>query len=162
MQEGEGLLGQERILQVRFRWAAGPYLGRLLNELRETGRLWVARCPGCERILMPPRIVCAACYARVPQFPAGWFPVSGKGTLVDWERILYPQLDPETGELRPEPFIHGTFMLEEGIVFSHYLGPADLDEAGLRPGLPVEMVVRPREERQGKLSDIHYFCLVEA
>jgi uncharacterized OB-fold protein len=162
MTENQEWLGQERILQVRFRWSTGPYLGRLLGELKETGKLWVARCPGCQRILMPPRIVCAACYTRVPEFPTGWFFVSGKGTLVDWERILYPQMDPETGELRSEPYIHGTFMLEEGIIFSHYLGPAELDETTLRPGMVVEMIVRPREERQGKLSDIHYFRVVEA
>jgi uncharacterized OB-fold protein len=162
MTKNQEWLGQERILQVHFRWSTGPYLGRLLAELKETGRLWVARCPGCQRILMPPRIVCAVCYTRIPEFPQGWFFVSGKGKLVDWERIHYPQMDPETGDLRPEPFVHGTFVLEEGVIFSHYLGPAELDEATLEAGMAVEMVVRPPEERQGKLSDIHYFRVLEA
>jgi uncharacterized protein len=161
MKERGELLGQERILDVRFRWSAGPYLGRLFQQLKGTGTLWGVRCQGCGRILMPPRIVCAECYTEVPEYPEGWFSLSGKGTLMDWERILYPQMDPETGELRSEPFIHGTFKLDDGVVFSHYLGPAGLDEASLRTGLRVEMVMKPSQERQGKLTDIHYFRVAE-
>lgn len=161
MQKEEELLGLERILQIRFRWSAGPYLGRLLTELRDHGKLWAARCPGCKRILLPPRMVCAACYTEVPEFPKGWIPLSGRGRLVDWERVIYPQMDPETGQIRPEPYLHGTFMLDEGILYVHYLGPEDLDEEELREGMRVEMVMKPPEEREGKPTDIKYFRIVE-
>lgn len=154
-------LGKERVLEVRFRWSAGPYLGTFLGKLREEGVLWVVRCPGCKRILMPPRIVCAVCYTETPPFPTGWFPLSGRGTLVDWERVIYPQMDPETGNIRPEPYIHGTFLLDEGVLFTHYLGPEDLDDKTLREGMKVEAVVRPPEEREGRLTDIKYFRVVE-
>lgn len=160
MEEPE-FLGKGRVLEVRFQWSAGPYLGTFLGKLKEEGVLWVVRCPGCNRILMPPRIVCAVCYTEVPSYPEGWFPLSGKGTLVDWERVIYPQMDPETGQIRPEPYIHGTFMLEEGVLFTHYLGPEDLDEKRLREGVRVEAVAKPPEEREGKPTDIRYFRLVE-
>jgi len=161
MKGQEELLGQERVLEVRFRWAAGPYLGRFLGQLKEEGVLWAVRCSGCGRILMPPRIVCAVCYTETPMFPNGWFPLSGRGTLVDWERIIYPQMDPETGQLRPEPYIHGTFMLDEGVLFTHYLGPEDLEESRLREGLKVEAVIKDPRERVGKLTDIKYFRILE-
>ncbi len=162
MQGKEEMLGQERILEVRFRWSAGPYLGRFLGLLKEQGALWAVRCPGCQRILMPPRIVCAVCYTETPAFPLGWFPLSGRGTLLDWERVIYPQMDPETGQLRPEPYIHGTFMLEEGVLFTHYLGPEDLEESSLKEGLKVEALFREPGERLGKLTDIKYFRVMEA
>jgi uncharacterized OB-fold protein len=161
MQDKEEFLGLERVLQVRFQWSAGPYLGKLLTELKDNGKLWAARCPGCERILLPPRIVCAECYTRVPEYPDGWFPLSGRGTLVSWERVVYPQMDPETGQIRQEPYLHGSFMLEEGILYVHYLGPEDLDENQLREGMRVEMVMKPPEEREGKPTDIQYFRVLE-
>ena len=154
-------LGRDNPLIVRFRWPAGPYLGKFLLELKEKGKLWAVRCKGCGRLLMPPRIVCAQCYTRVPEFPEGWVELSGKGTLIDWERIIYPQMDPETGKVRDEPYLHGTFMLDEGILFVHYLGPEDLDESKLKVGMRVEMVMKPPEEREGKPTDIKYFRIVE-
>jgi hypothetical protein len=155
------LLGRDYTLEVRFHWSAGPYLGRFLQELRDNGRLWAIKCLGCGRLLMPPRIVCAVCYTEAEEFPRGWVQLSGRGVLEDWERILYPQMDPETGKVRPEPFLHGTFRLDEGVLFVHYLGPQDLDESRLRVGMRVEMVMKPPEQREGKMTDIHYFRLVE-
>lgn len=155
------LLGQERVLKVRFRWSAGPYLGVFLGALKTSGSIWVARCDGCGRILMPPRIVCAVCYTEARRYSEGWFPLSGKGRLVDWERVIYPQMDPETGEIRQEPYLHGTFMLDEGALFTHYLGPSDLDETRLKEGMRVEAVMKPVEQREGRLTDIKYFRLVE-
>jgi uncharacterized OB-fold protein len=162
MEKSQELLSQERILQIDFSWSAGPYLGKFLTELRDNGKFWVVRCPSCDRILLPPRIVCSSCYCRVPEFPEGWFPLSGKGTLVDWQRVIYPQMDPETGQIREEPYLHGTFMLDHGLLFVHYLGPEDLDESRLHEGMPVEMVMKPPEEREGKVTDIQYFRIVEA
>lgn len=161
MESEKELICQRRPLKIRFQWSAGPYLGRFLLGLKEEGRLWVVRCPGCGRLLLPPRIVCAQCYTRTPEFPKNWVCLSGKGTLVDWERVLYPQMDPETGTVRPEPYLHGTFQLEEGLLFVHYLGPEDVQESDLRVGLPVEMVMKPLEEREGKMTDIRYFRIVE-
>ena len=111
---------------------------------------------------MPPRIVCATCYSKVPEFPEGWFSLSGKGTLLDWERVIYPQMDPETGEIRLEPYLHGVFILDEGVNLAHYLGPEDLDEKKLREGMKVEMVMKAPEDREGKLTDIKYFRIMEA
>jgi len=161
MKTTEDFLAQKRTLQVRFKWAAGPYLGKFLTELRDKGKLWAIQCPQCKRILFPPRIVCAWCYTRAPEFPEGWLPLSGKGILKSWERVIYPQMDPETGEIKPEPYLHGTFLMDHGIYYMHYLGPEDLDEKRLREGLSVEMVMKPKEERQGKPTDIKYFRVLE-
>lgn len=161
MEKREELLSQERILKIGFKWSAGPYLGKFLTELRDNGKLWAVKCPGCGRILMPPRIVCASCYTRIPEFPEGWLPLSGKGTLVDWQRVIYPQMDPETGQIRDEPYLHGTFKLDHDLLYVHYLGPDDLDENSVREGLKVEMVMKPPEEREGKTTDIKYFRIVE-
>jgi hypothetical protein len=161
MADSVDLLRQERILDVRYQWSTGPYLGAFLKKLKEKGEFWVAECPGCGRILNPPRIVCASCYTRVPEYPAGWRALSGKGRLLDWERVVYPQMDPETGQVRDEPYLHGTFLLDDEVLFVHYLGPADLDENGLRQGMTVGMVMKPPEERAGRVTDILYFAVLE-
>ncbi|MBW1681603.1 MAG: hypothetical protein JRF59_13360 [Deltaproteobacteria bacterium] len=161
MEEREERLSQERIMEIRYRWSAGPYLGRFLAELRDKGKFYVVRCPGCERFLLPPRIVCSTCYTRIPEYPDGWIALSGRGILLDWQRVIYPQMDPETGEVRDEPFLHGTFRLDHDLLFVHYLGPADLDEGRLQEGMKVEMVMKPQEQREGKVTDIHYFRIVE-
>jgi len=161
MEKSQELLGQERILEVGFKWSAGPYMGKFLTELRDKGKFWVVKCPGCQRILLPPRMLCAACSARVPEFPEGWVELSGKGTLIDWQRIIYPQMDPETGVIRDEPYIHGTYLLDDQVIFTHYLGPEDVDENKLREGMKVEMFMKPLEEREGKVTDIKYFRIVE-
>jgi len=70
-------------------------------------------------------------------------------------------MDPETGELKEEPYLHGTFLLDHDIPYMHYLGPEDLDEKKLREGMKVEMVMKPLEERVGKPTDIKYFRIVE-
>ena len=155
------LLGRDNPLMIGFRWPAGPYLGRFLLELKEKGRLWGIRCPGCGRLLLPPRIVCATCYTKIPEFPEGWIELSGKGKLLEWEKIIYPQMNPETGKVKPEPYLHATFVLDEGVLFVHYLGPEDMDERKLREGMRVEMVMKPLREREGKVTDIKYFRIVE-
>jgi uncharacterized OB-fold protein len=70
-------------------------------------------------------------------------------------------MDPETGQIRNEPYIHGTYMMDDKVLFTHYLGPEDLDENTLREGMKVEMVMKPPQEREGKLTDIKYFRIVE-
>jgi len=48
------------------------------------------------------------------------------------------------------------------VTFAHYLGPEDLDEKNLREGMKVEMVMKAPEDREGKVTDIKYFRIMEA
>lgn len=155
----EELLVINNLMHIPFVWSAGPYLGKFLTELRDKGKLWAARCPKCQRLLLPPRMVCGKCHVKVPEFPEGWVELSGKGWLDSWVKIVAPQMDPATGEIKPEPYLHGNFLLDEGVQFSHFLGviPGAEEESKLKRGMRVEVVMKPMSERTGEITDIKYF-----
>jgi uncharacterized OB-fold protein len=152
-------LGTSNLMNLPFNWSAGPYLGRWLVELKDNGKLWASRCPKCQRLLLPPRIICGICYMRAPEWP-DWVELSGKGRLIGWERVEAPQMNPSTGKIEPEPYIHGNILLNEGVTFQHYLEEQDVTK--LTEGARVEMVLKPKQERKGLVTDILYFRLVKA
>ena len=49
-------------VDVPYRFAAGPFMGTFLTELKENGRFVGIRCPRCGRLQLPPRVVCAVCH----------------------------------------------------------------------------------------------------
>jgi uncharacterized OB-fold protein len=85
--------------------------------------------------------------------------LSGKGKLVAWERIEAPQMNPSTGKIEPEPYIHGNILLDEGVTFQHYLEEQDVTK--LAEGARVEIALKPKQERKGLVTDILYFRLVK-
>jgi uncharacterized OB-fold protein len=50
-------------------------------------------------------------------------------------------------------------LLDEGITFQHYL--EEQDDTKLKEGARVEMVLKPKRERQGLVTDILYFRIVK-
>lgn len=153
------LLKISNLMHIPFRWSAGPYLGKFLTELKEKGKLWAVKCPKCHRLLLPPRLVCAKCFVRVPEFSEGWVELSGKGWLESWAKIVAPQMDPATGVIKPDPYLHGHFVLDEGAQISHFIAvvPDSEEEGKLKRGMRVEAVIKPPEERRGEITDIKYF-----
>ena len=85
--------------------------------------------------------------------------MSGKGYLDGWVKISAPQMNPATGEIKPDPYLHGNFILDEEAQFSHFLGvvPDSEEESKLQRGLRVEMEMKPPGERTGEVTDIKYF-----
>lgn len=156
--ESQEYLGISNVVNLPFNWSAGPYLGRWLIELRDNGKLWASRCPKCQRLLLPPRVICGICHVRAPEWP-NWVELSGKGELIEWEKVVAPQMNPSTGKIEPEPYIHGNILLDEGVTFQHHL--EEPDETKLKEGARVEIVLKPKNERKGLVTDILYFRLVK-
>lgn len=41
-------------VSIPCNFSAGPYMGRLLREMKDHKKLWGNKCPSCGRIMFPP------------------------------------------------------------------------------------------------------------
>ena len=61
----------------QYTYFAGASASRFFAELRENRRVMGTRCPECQRVLVPARSFCDACFARTTD----WVPVASEGVL---------------------------------------------------------------------------------
>jgi len=61
----------------KYNYFAGAAASRFFAELRENHRIMGTRCPKCERVLVPARSFCDACFQRT----GDWVPVENEGVL---------------------------------------------------------------------------------
>jgi hypothetical protein len=141
-------------MHLTWRYGTGWYFEHFFRVLREEGRLLGLRCPACRRVYLPPRPVCGNCHAELSE----WVPVADTGTVRAFTVVHLPIVDPTTGEPRPTPYGMALIQLDGAdTTLNHYLAETDLSK--LRIGLRVRAVWR--EERQGRMSDILHFEVVE-
>lgn len=72
-------------IRIPYRWTAGEVMGGFLAELRETGRILGARCPGCRKTWAPPPDGCPACHADFG--PSDLREVGPEGTVTSYTRV---------------------------------------------------------------------------
>ena len=144
-------------VDVPYRFAAGRYMARFLTELRDNGRFLGIKCPRCGRVQMPPRIVCAPCHVKNDQ----WVELGLEGELVGFTIMYLPLTDPTTGQPHEPPFVYGSVRLDGADSVLDHLVDIEPDPAKLRVGMRLRVVLRPREQRIGDLSDIVHFAPVE-
>lgn len=60
-----------------YSYYAGAAASRFFNELRCNRRIMGTHCPGCDRVLVPARGFCDACYVETDE----WREVGSEGTL---------------------------------------------------------------------------------
>ncbi|MFH1139047.1 MAG: Zn-ribbon domain-containing OB-fold protein [Pseudomonadota bacterium] len=144
-------------VDVPYRFAAGKYLGRFLTELRDNGRLLAIKCPKCGRVQMPPRVVCAVCHVKSED----WVELGLEGTLAAYTIMYLPLTDPTTGKPHDPPFVYGSVKLDGADSVLDHLIDIEPDPAKLKVGMRMRVVLRPREQRVGDLSDILHLTLAE-
>ncbi|MCX7634666.1 MAG: Zn-ribbon domain-containing OB-fold protein [Syntrophales bacterium] len=140
-------------VDVPYRFAAGRYLTKALTELRDNGRIFAVECPRCKRIQLPPRIVCAPCHVKNGR----WVELPLEGTLVAFTIMYLPLTDPTTGKPHEPPFVYGSVRLDGCDSVLDHLIHAEPDRDKVWVGMRCRIVLRPRGERVGDLSDILYF-----
>lgn len=144
-------------VDIPYRFAAGKYLSRFLLELRDNGKFLGIRCPVCKRVQLPPRIVCAVCHVKNSE----WVELGRDGTLTAFTIMHLPLTDPTTGKPHEPPFCYGSVRLDGSDSVVDYFLNVEPDIRRLRVGMRMRVVLKPREERIGDLSDILYFDPVE-
>ena len=154
---GKEFINIPMVVDVPYKFAAGKYMTKFLLELRDNGKLFGIRCPKCGRVQMPPRIVCAPCHVKNTE----WVELGNEGILAAFTIMYIPLTDPTTGKPHDPPFAYGSVRLDgSDSVIDHFLN-IEPDKDKMWVGMRVRVVLRPKKERIGDLSDIVYFEAVE-
>jgi uncharacterized OB-fold protein len=135
-------------------WHALGYQTRALEGFKE-GKILANKCPECGRAMVPARTVCPECYVEATQ----WVDQGQRGKLIAAFKLGYPMYDRRTGESQvwDKPIV--AVELEGGARLDGWCSELDFDK--LKPGLVLEAVWRPKEERIGAFDDILHWKPVE-
>ncbi len=137
-----------------FEWSCGKYTSKFLMELRDNKRIVAIRCPKCNKVFVPPRNVCGACFVPLDDIVE----LSGKGTVVTYTVLNFGFVDPDTGRQKPVPYTWAFINLDgTDNTFIHYV--EEVDPEKLHVGMRVQAVFE--EERKGHLLDIRHFETIE-
>jgi len=152
----------EQIIELPFTESAGKYISIFLTKIRDEGKIVADKCPIDGRIVLPPRIVCAFDKVEIEDKPENWLELSDKGTVTDCIGIDDREVDAITGEFvgTPNPILF--IRLDGGdewTILGHIA--EEMDAGKYPPGARVQAVWKPKNERQGKMSDIKFFRLIK-
>jgi len=136
--------------EIQYSWSLGPAYSKFLKGLKE-GKILGVHCHKCDRIITPPRSFCEYCYGPTE----GWVELKDTGTINTYS-ISY--LDPNANRIE-EPILIGVISIDgarpDPMGFMHYFGEMTKDEIHI--GMKVKAVWKPKEEREGAITDIKYF-----
>ncbi|MGQ9477938.1 MAG: Zn-ribbon domain-containing OB-fold protein [Candidatus Bipolaricaulia bacterium] len=131
-----------------YYYTAGLAGERFFTALRDEGKLLSSRCSRCEITYIPPRIYCERCFAELKDF----VDVGLRGRV---RSFTIARIDRE-GRPLEEPEIRALISFgDETTALLHLLGEVEPDELCI--GMEVEAVLKPKREREGKITDILYF-----
>jgi uncharacterized OB-fold protein len=142
---------------IPYRYSTGPYVGKFFTELRKNGKIYSVKCPSCEFLFTPPRVVCPRCHIRLPKWP-NWEESGPKGTILTFSVVKAPFHDPTTGRLRKVPYAVAGIKLDNGGVLEHFLDEQDENE--IKTNMRVEAVLKPKDQRRGDMQDILFFRII--
>lgn len=143
------------VLSIPFRFATGPFMGRFLREIRDNKRFVTTKCGACGNTLLPPSAVCPYCNVEIKE----WVELGTKGTLLAFDIVHIPVINPMTGKPRPVPWARAYVMLDGGnAIMAHFL--EEIDPSKVKVGTRVEAVFK-EDQREGKPTDILYFRVIQ-
>lgn len=112
------------------------------------GKLLAAHCQECGRTFLPPTLYCGNCFSTSGE----WREIVPRG-VIDTFTVVHLDLEGNRLE-QPELIALVRFEGCEGGLI-HRLG--EIDAAQVEVGMPVEVVFRPPQEREGSILDIAHF-----
>ena len=143
-------------------YPVGLFNGRFAREMRDNGRLIGIVCRHCGFSLLPPQAVCTVCHGENIEEP-NWVEMGPEATVAGFMTFNMPYIDSNDLSVQRGNSTVGQLMVDSpgktaGFLW-HFIGNADAST--LRNGMRVRAVFRPREERQGLMSDIIHWTPVE-
>ncbi len=121
---------------------------RFFREIKDNGRIMGAKCDKCNLVYLPPRIYCERCFSELTE----WVEIPNKGVVHTFS-VSYVDLD---GNRLSQPVIIALVKFDGihgGLV--HRLG--EIEPEKVKIGMSVEIVFKPKGERNGSILDIKYF-----
>jgi uncharacterized OB-fold protein len=134
---------------LRYAWDTGIAISRYLQGLKE-GKLLGSFCSTCERLVVPPRIVCEQCFRPMREY----LPVKDTGTVNTFS-ISHVAWNAQPIQTPDIPAVIDLDGASPGIGILHKLG--EVDPNAVQTGLRVEAVWEPARKRKGAITDIRYF-----
>ncbi len=141
-------------MTLDYRHAYGHYYGTFFDGVRNGRRLRGIKCTACDRVLLPPRGRCDACFAPTGQ----WVDVASTGT-VQASSVVHIEF---IGQRMQPPYVYAEIVLDGASTrLIHMIGGVDPEEAKTKtaPGARVRAVWSDRHT--GSLADIDYFEVIE-
>lgn len=137
-----------------YTYYAGEAASRFFRELRENRRIMGTRCPSCERVLVPARKFCDACFKRTDE----WVEVGPEG-VVDTFTILataFPGL--------PEPPLVMAYVTLDGadtalVNLVDGLDLSDQEASAKRLLDQPRVTVTFTDEPEGRITDFRFTVL---
>lgn len=134
-----------------YTYFAGETASRFFAELRDNKRILGRRCPSCQRLVIPARSYCDACYVEM----GDWEPVGETGTIEAFTILTraFPGL--------PEPPLVIAFVTLDGadsavLNFVEGVELDDQDAAGAYLFDKDRVRVVFSEKREGRITDFHF------
>jgi hypothetical protein len=149
------LIYLDMTLKMPFKWNTGEPLGEFFRELKANAIIYANQCPTCGRNYCPPANTCTRDHTKCTEKDK-WVAVGPKGTLLTFFICEQSFLIPTTGEMLEVPFSVGLVLLDGvPVVLQHCLVETAVEN--IKPGMRVEAVFKPKEERKGNIFDIMHF-----
>ena len=146
-------------VKAEYAWDTGRAVGRFMAGLKQ-GKILGIKCPECNRILIPPRAFCELCYRPIDQ----WVPLSDTGVINTFS-VSFVNWDATRRETPEVPAVIEIDGAGPGMGILHVLGEVGEDLTSVlnkvKIGKKVQAVWKPPQEREGSISDIRYFRLIE-
>jgi hypothetical protein len=133
-------------MEATYVYTSGVAGDTFFNGLKK-GKILATRCPRCNRVYLPPRLYCEACFCELNE----WMEIPNKGTV---ETYTIMHVDIEENPLDP-PEIRAFVAMEGtdgGLVHKLNVSPN-----AVKIGMPVKAVFKKEKEREGRITDILYF-----
>jgi uncharacterized OB-fold protein len=134
-----------------YTYFAGETASRFFGELETNARIMGRRCPSCDRLLVPARSFCDACYVAT----AAWEDVGPGGDIETFTIIeaSFPGL--------PDPPLVIAFVTLDGadtalVNFVHGVDLSDIDGAAQYLFDHGRVRVEFAEQRNGRMTDFHF------
>ncbi|WP_428343198.1 Zn-ribbon domain-containing OB-fold protein [Mycobacterium sp.] len=134
-----------------YNYFAGETASRFFAELRDHQQIMGRRCPSCERLLIPARSYCDACYVETGE----WEQVGLSGSIEAFAIIQaqFPGL--------PKPPLAIGFVTLDGadsaiLNFIRGIDLTDVDAAGARLFNEKRASVEFSDNPQGRITDFHF------
>ncbi len=146
--ESEPVTMLTRHLRLPYNLSAGAMQARFTKAVREEKKIYGNRCTQCKRVLIPPDIACAVCWADTE----GWIALGDHGVIKSFTVMRIPF----RGQQIEIPYVIAQIVPDGAdLALMHLL--QEIEAEDVRIGMRVE-AVWTEEERRGSLADdILYF-----
>lgn len=138
-------------MEATYLYTAGLAGERFFTALRDDGKLLATRCDACKVEYLPPRVFCERCFADVQ---GSWHEVKPEGTIEAFT-VLRRDLDDKP---LAKPEVRALVRLGQGTggLMHRVLAAPEKVRVGAR----VKMRLRPRAQREARITDIEGFELL--